>query len=59
MIGKFSTILGDNEINITDMINKSRGEVAYSMFDVEAPLTEEIVNLMTAIDGVFRVRVVK
>ena len=59
MIGKFSTILGDNEINITDMINKSRGEVAYSMFDVEAPLTEEIVNLLKAIDGVFRVRVVK
>lgn len=59
MIGKFSTILGDNGINITDMINKSRGEVAYSMFDIETPVTDEIVSKLQAVDGVFRVRVVK
>ncbi len=59
MIGKFSTILGDNEINITDMINKSRGENAYSMLDLEAPVTEEIVKALEAVEGVFRVRVVK
>lgn len=59
MIGKFSTILGDNEINITDMINKSKSEVAYSMFDLETPVTDEIVKALEQIDGVFRVRVVK
>ena len=59
MIGKFSTILGDNEINITDMMNKSKGEYAYSMFDIETPVTEEIVANLEAIEGVFRVRVVK
>jgi D-3-phosphoglycerate dehydrogenase len=59
MIGKFSTILGENEINITDMMNKSKGEVAYSMFDLETPVTEEIVSALEAVDGVFRVRVVK
>ncbi|MBQ9991495.1 MAG: phosphoglycerate dehydrogenase [Lachnospiraceae bacterium] len=59
MIGRFSTILGDNEINITDMINKSRGEVAYSMFDVETPLSEEIIKALEQVEGVFRVRVVK
>ena len=59
MIGKFSTILGDNEINITDMINKSKGEIAYSMLDLEAPVTEEIVKALQAVEGVFRVRVVK
>lgn len=59
MIGKFSTILGDNGINITDMINKSKGEIAYSMLDLEAPVTEEIVKDLQAVEGVFRVRVVK
>ena len=59
MIGKFSTILGDNGINITDMINKSKGEIAYSMLDLEAPVTEEIVKALQAVEGVFRVRVVK
>ncbi len=59
MIGKFSTILGDNEINITDMINKSKGEVAYTMFDVETPLSQEIIKALESVEGVFRVRVVK
>ena len=40
-------------------MNKSKGEVAYSMFDIETPVTEEIVKELEAVDGVFRVRVVK
>ena len=59
MIGQFSTIVGDSGINITDMVNKSKGEVAYSMLDLEAPITEETVEALKAIDGVLRVRVVK
>ena len=59
MISKFSTVLGDNGINITDMMNKSKGEVAYSMFDIETSVNDEIVAQLEAIEGVFRVRVVK
>ena len=59
MISSFSTVLGDNGINITDMMNKSKGEVAYSMFDIETPVTEDIVKELEAVEGVFRVRVVK
>ncbi len=59
MISKFTTVLGDNGINITDMMNKSKGEVAYSMFDIETPVNAEIVEKLEAIEGVFRVRVVK
>ena len=59
MISRFSTVLGDNGINITDMMNKSKGEVAYSMFDIETPVTEAIVKELEEIEGVFRVRVVK
>ena len=59
IIGKFSNILGDGDINITDMTNKSRGEVAYTMIDVESTPTRDIVDSLGAIDGVFLVRVVK
>ena len=59
MITKFTGCFGENGINISDMTNKSRGEVAYTMLDVESPATDEIVEKLSAIDGVFRVRVVK
>ena len=41
------------------MTNKSRGEVAYTMIDVESAPTAEIIEALEKIDGVFRVRVVK
>lgn len=59
MITKFTAIVGEANINITDMTNKSRGEVAYTVLDVETPVTDDIVNKLQAVDGVFRVRVVK
>ena len=59
MITKFTAAFGNCGINISDMTNKSRGEVAYTMMDVEAPVTQEIVDELKKIDGVFRVRVVK
>ena len=59
MITKFTAEFGKNGINISDMTNKSRGEYAYTMMDIEAPATEEIVAALSAIEGVFRVRVVK
>lgn len=59
MITKFTAEFGDKGINISDMMNKSRGEVAYTMLDVESAPTGEIVEALEKIDGVFRVRVVK
>ena len=59
MITKFTACFGDNGINISDMTNKSRGEVAYTMLDIETPASEEIIKKLEGIDGVFRVRVVK
>lgn len=59
MITKFTACFGDNGINITDMTNKSKGEVAYTMIDIETPASEEIIRKLQSIDGVFRVRVVK
>ncbi len=59
MITKFTACFGDAGINITDMTNKSRGEVAYTMMDLETVANAEIIEKLRAIDGVFRVRVVK
>ncbi len=59
MITKFTSVLGEAGINISDMTNKSRGEVAYTMLDVETKPEEDIVEKLRAIRGVFRVRVVK
>lgn len=58
-ITKFTAILGDAGINISDMTNKSKGEVAYTLIDVESKVDEEIINKLREAEGVFRVRVVK
>lgn len=59
MITKFTACFGDEGINITDMLNKSRGEYAYTMLDIETPAKQAIIDKLAAIEGVFRVRVVK
>lgn len=58
MITKFTACFGDEGINITDMTNKSKGEVAYTMIDLESPATEDMIGRLQSIPGVFRVRVV-
>ncbi len=59
MITKFTAEFGEKGINISNMTNKSRGEVAYTMLDVEEPPTAEMVQALEQIPGVFRVRIVK
>lgn len=59
MITKFTACFGDEGINITDMMNKSRGEAAYTMLDLERPVTDEMLSKLSAINGVSRIRVVK
>ncbi len=53
--GAFSTV----DINIADMVNKSRGDYAYTVLDVEAKINEDVVSKVSAIKGVLKVRVVK
>ena len=59
MISKFTTVFGNHGINITDMTNKSRGDWAYTMLDLEQPVSDEVVGELKASEGVVRVRVVK
>lgn len=59
MISKFTTVFGNHGINITDMTNKSKGDWAYTMLDLEQAVSDEVVKELCAVEGVVRVRVVK
>ena len=56
MIAKFSTIMGENEVNIENFVNSSKGDFAYSILDV-ATVNDEIIENLKNIEGVIRVRV--
>jgi len=58
MLGQISTALADRGINIANMINKSRGDYAYTMIDVETEMTEETAAGIKNIEGVLKVRVI-
>ncbi len=58
MISKFSSILAKHNINISDLLNKSRGEIAYNIIDVNGDVTQDLIDELEAIDGVIRVRVI-
>jgi D-3-phosphoglycerate dehydrogenase len=59
MLSQFTTVLAAVNINIPDMINKSRGEWAYCMLDIEAAANPDLIKKIEAIDGVLRVRIIK
>ena len=59
MISQFATVLGDAGMNISDMTNKSKGDYAYTLIDLEAPADERIIRKLKSIEGVLKVRVVK
>ncbi len=58
-ITRFSAIFGGAGINIAEMNNKSKGDNAVSMFDLDSVPGEEIISGIQALDGVYRIRVVK
>ena len=59
MISQFTKILGAEGLNIADMTNKSKGEYAYTLIDLESAASKEALDELKAIEGVSRVRVVK
>ena len=59
MISQFTTVLGDAGYNISDMTNKSRGDFAYTLIDLEDNITDDLVEKLKSIDDVVRVRVVR
>ena len=56
MLGQISTVLAEAGHNILDMLNKSRGELAYTLVDVETAMGEACLDRLRAIQGVLSVR---
>ena len=56
MVGQITTALADAGLNIIDMINKSKGELAYTLVDVDRPVPAEVLGKIRAIAGVLSVR---
>lgn len=59
MLSQFTTLFSKDGVNIENMVNKSRGDYAYSIFDVCSEVKDSVVKDLAAIDGVIRVRVIK
>ncbi len=57
MVGQISTCLATRGINIADLLNKSRGEYAYTLIDADGALGEELLGRIRAIDGVLSARI--
>ena len=56
MLGQISTVLADANINILDMLNKSRDDVAYTLLDTQNAVDPAVITALENIEGVIRVR---
>ncbi|MFA6857273.1 MAG: phosphoglycerate dehydrogenase [Treponema sp.] len=56
MVSKFTTILGEANLNIGGMINQNKGDVAYNIIDVDGSVPEETITKLAAIENVMNVR---
>ena len=58
-IGQFTSVLGDAGINIDNMSNKSKGDFAYTMMDIDVSIADDVLAKMQALPGVIKARVIK
>jgi D-3-phosphoglycerate dehydrogenase len=56
MLGQISTTMAHAGLNIHNMVNKSRGEMAFTLVDVDSPIQKSVIDALGAIDGVLSVR---
>jgi D-3-phosphoglycerate dehydrogenase len=58
IIGQVTSILANNGLNISEMVNKSRGNIAYTLIDLDGDVSSNLVDEITTLDGVKRVRLI-
>ncbi len=58
MLGQISTTMAHAGLNIHTMVNKSRGEMAYTLVDIDSPVQDSVIAAISAIDGVLSVRAI-
>ncbi len=44
MVGQITTALANHKLNIADLLNKSRGDIAYTLVDVDSPIPADVVQ---------------
>ena len=59
MLGTLTSILGNAKVNIDAVANKSRGDFAYTLIDVDTPVPADVVKAIAATEAIIKVRVVK
>ena len=59
MITKFTAVTGDAGINVSAMTNKSKGEYAVTVLDIDTPMPADVAERLTKAEGVFRIRILK
>jgi len=59
MIGQFTKILANDNMNIADLTNKSKGKYAYTMIDIDSPVSDKVAEELSAVKEVLRVRIIK
>jgi D-3-phosphoglycerate dehydrogenase len=57
VLGSVLSVLADSNLNIIDMVNKSRGEVAYNIIDIEGDISQAVKDSIAKVNGVMGVRV--
>lgn len=58
MVGQISTALAAANLNIADLLNKSRGELAYTLIDIDGAVPGSVIDKLSEIEGVLSVRVI-
>ena len=59
MVGQISTIMADEGLNIHDMINQSRGDIAYTIVDCDTEIPQSVLDNIKSLDGVMIARAIQ
>ncbi len=59
MVGQISTIMAESNLNINDMINQSKGDIAYTIVDVDSEIPQSVLETIRHLDGIMIARVIQ
>lgn len=59
MVGNITSVLADENINIADMLNRHRGDIAYNIIDIDGEISEEQIQKIRDIEGIIMARLLK
>lgn len=58
MISEITSLLADNSINIGDMLNKSKGDLAYNIIDIDGEVSQDVLDKLQEVDGIIFAKVI-